>query len=93
MNAAYGGAREVLAVDASELAIEQARENARLNHFEDRVTFQVADVFDFLPALRREKKSSLMSLSWIRQRLPSRAIQSKMLSKDTVRSIRAACAW
>ena len=92
LNAAYGGAREVLAVDASELAIEQARENARLNHFEDRVTFQVADVFDFLPALE-EKKSSLMSLSWIRQRLPSRAIQSKMLSKDTVRSIRAACAW
>ena len=56
LNAAYGGAREVLAVDASELAIEQARENARLNHFEDRVTFQVADVFDFLPALEEKKK-------------------------------------
>ena len=56
LNAAYGGAREVLAVDASELAIEQARENARLSHFEDRVTFQVADVFDFLPALEEKKK-------------------------------------
>lgn len=54
LNAAYGNAKEVLAVDASQLAIDQACENAKLNHVEDRVSFQVADVFDFLPALEQE---------------------------------------
>lgn len=56
LNAAYGNAKEVLAVDASQLAIDQARENAKLNHVEDRVSFQVADVFDFLPALEQENE-------------------------------------
>jgi 23S rRNA (cytosine1962-C5)-methyltransferase len=38
-------------VDASELGVEQARENARLNHLEDSVKFITADVFDLLPEL------------------------------------------
>ena len=40
-----------MGVDASELAIAQARENAKLNGLEDTVTFQCRDVFDLLPEL------------------------------------------
>ncbi|MBQ0059369.1 MAG: class I SAM-dependent rRNA methyltransferase, partial [Lachnospiraceae bacterium] len=46
LNAAYGGAKKVLGVDASELAVEQARKNAALNGFEDRVSFEKHDVFE-----------------------------------------------
>ena len=51
LNAGKAGAASVLGVDASDLGIEQARENAVLNHLEDRVQFQCADVFDLLPRL------------------------------------------
>ena len=51
LNAAIGGAKEVIGVDASEVGINQAKENAVLNHVEDRVSFEVADIFDFLPEL------------------------------------------
>ncbi|MCR4586855.1 MAG: class I SAM-dependent rRNA methyltransferase [Lachnospiraceae bacterium] len=54
LNAGLAGASEVLGVDASELGIEQARENARLNHLEGTVSFQVADVFDLLPELEQK---------------------------------------
>ncbi len=53
LNAAYAGAREVLAVDASDVAIAQARENAALNHLENIVSFECRDVFDLLPELER----------------------------------------
>lgn len=56
LNAGIAGAESVLGVDASELAINQARENAKLNHLEDRVTFECADVFEFLPKLEAEGK-------------------------------------
>lgn len=51
LNAGIAGAREVLGVDASELGIAQAGENAALNHLEDRVSFVCADVFELLPEL------------------------------------------
>ena len=51
LNAAVAGASSVLAVDASDLAVEQARENARLNGVEDRVSFLCSDVFALLPEL------------------------------------------
>lgn len=51
LNAALCGADSVLGVDASELGIEQARENARLNGVEDRVRFICSDVFELLPEL------------------------------------------
>ncbi|MGN1146633.1 MAG: class I SAM-dependent rRNA methyltransferase, partial [Acetatifactor sp.] len=51
------GAKSVLGVDASQLAVDQATENARLNHLEDRVTFQCADVFELLPALEAAQRS------------------------------------
>ena len=54
LNAALGGAEHVHAVDVSELAIDMARENARLNGLSDRVSFEAANVFDLLPELERE---------------------------------------
>ncbi len=56
LNAGYAGAKEVLGVDASDLAVEQARENAQLNNLQDRVKFMTADVFDILPKLEEEGK-------------------------------------
>ena len=56
LNAAIAGASHVLSVDASDLAIEQARENAALNGLDNIVDYQVADVFELLPALAAQKK-------------------------------------
>ncbi len=53
LNAGLGGAKRVLGVDASELGVAQARENAALNGLGDRVEFLCADVFDLLPELER----------------------------------------
>lgn len=54
LNAGIAGAKSVIGVDASELGIHQAEENARLNGLQDRVTFQCADVFELLPELERK---------------------------------------
>ena len=51
LNAGIAGASSVLGVDASELAIAQARENAALNGLESTVSFECRDVFDLLPEL------------------------------------------
>jgi len=51
LNAGYGGAREVFGVDISELGVEQARKNAKLNGLDEVVKFQCCDVFDLLPEL------------------------------------------
>jgi 23S rRNA (cytosine1962-C5)-methyltransferase len=53
LNAGLAGAADVLGVDASQLAVDQATENAALNGLQDRVHFQCADVFDLLPALEQ----------------------------------------
>ncbi len=53
LNAAAAGAADVLGVDASELGCRQAEANARLNGFEDRVSFRCTDVFELLPELER----------------------------------------
>lgn len=54
LNAGIAGSKKVLGVDASQLAVDQATENARLNGLEDHVSFQCADVFDLLPKLEQE---------------------------------------
>ncbi len=48
LNAAKGGAAHVCAVDISDSAIEMAKKNAEQNGLSDRMSFKVADVFDFL---------------------------------------------
>lgn len=54
LNAGIAGAASVLGVDASELGVAQARENAELNGLSDRVSFVCADVFDLLPELEKK---------------------------------------
>lgn len=54
LNAGIAGAKSVLGVDASQLAVDQATENAKLNHLEEVVTFQCADVFELLPQLEQQ---------------------------------------
>lgn len=54
LNAGIAGAREVLGVDASQTGIDQANENAKLNHLENKVSFLCADVFELLPSLEEK---------------------------------------
>ena len=57
LNAGIAGAESVLGVDASQLAVDQATENAKLNGLEERVHFQCADVFELLPELEAKGES------------------------------------
>ena len=83
LNAGIAGASSVLGVDASELGVAQARENARLNHLEDRVTFACADVFDLLPALEAEgEKFDVVILD------PPAFTKSRQATKNAVKGYR-----
>lgn len=83
LNAGIAGASSVLGVDASELGIAQARENARLNHLEDRVTFTCVDVFDLLPALEAEgEKFDVVILD------PPAFTKSRQATKNAVKGYR-----
>ncbi len=57
LNAGIAGASDVLGVDASQLAVDQATENAKLNGLENTVRFQCADVFELLPELEATGES------------------------------------
>lgn len=54
LNAGIAGAECVLGVDASELSIKQAIENAKLNGLENTVSFICEDVFELLPRLEKQ---------------------------------------
>lgn len=54
LNAGMAGAKSVLGVDASELGVKQAQENARLNNLQDTVKFVCRDVFELLPELEKQ---------------------------------------
>lgn len=56
LNCGYAGADDVLGLDISDFAIAQARDNARLNHLEDTVRFETANVLDELPRLAEAGK-------------------------------------
>ncbi len=51
LNAALGGAENVLGLDISKFAIDTAVRNAVLNGFEEKVSFHCTDVFEELPML------------------------------------------
>ena len=51
LNAGIAGASEVTGVDASQLAVDQAAANAKLNGLDGRVKFICEDVFELLPEL------------------------------------------
>ena len=48
LNAAFGGAKYVTAVDVSQTALDQGLANAKMNHLEERMSFVQDDVFDYL---------------------------------------------
>lgn len=54
LNAGIAGAKSVTGVDASQLAVDQATENAELNGLGKRVKFICEDVFELLPKLEAE---------------------------------------
>lgn len=56
LNAGIAGAAEVTGVDASQLAVDQASANAKLNGLQDRVQFICKDVFELLPALEEQNE-------------------------------------
>lgn len=56
LNAGFGGAREVIGVDVSELGVAQAEENARLNGLENVVSFRCRDVLELLPELIEQRE-------------------------------------
>lgn len=83
LNAAVAGAKSVIGVDASELAVNQAAENARLNGVSDRVEFLCADVFDLLPELEeREEKFDVVILD------PPAFTKSRSSVKNAVKGYR-----
>lgn len=51
LNALSGGAKSVTALDISSVAIEMAKENAKLNDISN-IAFTVADAFDYLPNIK-----------------------------------------
>lgn len=53
LNAAYGGASDVVAVDVSQTALDQAYQNACLNHLEKKISFVKADVFKYLETCQK----------------------------------------
>ena len=83
INAAKGGAAEVLGVDASETGVLQARENAALNGMDGQVGFACRDVFDLLPELeRRDERFDLVILD------PPAFTKSRASVKKAVRGYR-----
>ena len=56
LNAGAGGAKEVLGIDSSETAVAAATNNTKLNNLAN-VSFQKADVFEFLATEVRNKSS------------------------------------
>ncbi|MBQ6601839.1 MAG: class I SAM-dependent rRNA methyltransferase [Eubacterium sp.] len=57
VNAAAGGASSVTAVDVSERALADVRENAALNGFADIIHTEKGDVFEVLRAYRKEGRT------------------------------------
>ena len=56
LNAALAGAEHVTAVDISQEAVEMARQNARRNGLEEKMSFVCENVFDLLTSMAREKR-------------------------------------
>ena len=60
LNAAAAGATEVTGIDASQLAVDQAIENAKLNGAEDIVSFKCADVLNCCQSWRKTMNSTML---------------------------------
>ncbi|PZE22713.1 class I SAM-dependent rRNA methyltransferase [Paenibacillus xerothermodurans] len=85
LHACKYGAKKVTCLDISEHAIESARTNVKLNGFEDRVEFVVADAFEYL----REQVKALdvrqeRSQADVKKIDTSKPIQAKSRTWDVV---------
>ena len=83
LNAACNGAKSVIGVDASQLGVDQATENAALNHVNDIAKFVCADIFDYLPSLEAEgKKFDVVILD------PPAFTKSRQATKNAIKGYR-----
>ena len=55
LNCYFGGAKKVVSVDISPLAIEQSKRNAALNGVEDKIEYVTADVFKYLDSVKKRE--------------------------------------
>ena len=55
LNCAKNGAKKVVSVDISPLAIEQSKRNAKLNNLEEKIEYVKADVFDYLDKINKRE--------------------------------------
>lgn len=55
LNAAHGGAKHVHAVDISQLAVDMAEANAKINGLDSIMSFEATDVFDLLPTIKNNE--------------------------------------
>ena len=56
LNCGLGGAKKVIGIDASSEAIARASHNAEINNLSNTVSFEVQDVFEYLPELNRQNQ-------------------------------------
>jgi 23S rRNA (cytosine1962-C5)-methyltransferase len=56
LNAAVGGAREIIGVDSSQDAIDTAISNAVLNKVDNKITFTKADALEYMKLLHSQNK-------------------------------------
>ena len=83
LNAGIAGAKEVTGVDASELAVAQATENAALNGLSETVRFICEDVFELLPRLTEQgEKYDLVILD------PPAFTKSRTATKNAIKGYR-----
>lgn len=83
LNAGLAGSLDVLGVDASRPAVDQAREHAILNGLENKVHFECGDVFELLPRLDQEgRRFDLVILD------PPAFTKSKSSLKNAVKGYR-----
>lgn len=83
LNAACNGAKSVIGVDASQLGVDQATENAALNHVDDIAKFVCADIFDYLPSLEAEgRKFDVVILD------PPAFTKSRQATKNAIKGYR-----
>ncbi|MDO4500854.1 MAG: class I SAM-dependent rRNA methyltransferase [Erysipelotrichaceae bacterium] len=62
LNCAKNGAKKVVSVDVSPLAIEQSKRNAKLNGLDDIVEYVKADVFDYLDKEVKKRQYDMIIL-------------------------------
>ncbi|CAN0025168.1 unnamed protein product [Discosporangium mesarthrocarpum] len=81
LNAALGGATEVVAVDSSESALEAGRNNAERNGLGDKIRFHRSDALQFMQAVAAEG----MQFDLVVLDPPKLAPSKKALSRATTR--------